>query len=92
MGVYARGSKLWIRFRDIGGTWRSASTGYSVGEEKLARAVHDEVTARVAASERTEQVKHAPSPTSGPRPGTMRAFATDWIIKRRERDLDWRKR
>ena len=83
MGVYARGSKLWIRFRDVGGKWRDASTGYAVGQEALAQATHDEVVARVAASERT--VKHAPA-----RGLTVRAFAADWIVKRRERDLDWK--
>jgi hypothetical protein len=90
MGVYARGKMLWIRFRDVGGKWRSASTGYSVGQEELAQAVHDEVAARIAASERTEQVKHAPIAPSGPRTGTVRAFAVDWLVKRRERDLDWK--
>jgi len=34
MGVYARGSKLWIRFRDAKGTWRDAATGYNVGQEE----------------------------------------------------------
>jgi len=90
MGIYARGNKLWIRFRDVGGKWRDASTGYQVGQEALAQAVHDEVTARVAAVERTEQVRHAPIAPRGPRTGTVRAFAAEWIVKRRERDLDWK--
>jgi integrase len=83
MGVYARGKKLWIRFRDAGGKWRDASTGYEVGQEALAQATHDEVVARVGASART--VKHAPV-----RGITVRAFVADWIAKRRERGLDWR--
>jgi integrase len=95
MGVYARGSKLWIRFRDIGGKWRDAFSGYLVGQEALAGEVHAEIVARVAASEQTEHVKHAPS---APRPsthdtpavGTVRGFASGWIVKRRERELDWR--
>jgi hypothetical protein len=37
MGVYTRGKKRWIRIRDVGSTWRDASTGYEVGEEALAR-------------------------------------------------------
>lgn len=41
MGVYARGKKLWIRFRDVGGKWRDASTGYEVGQEVLVQATHD---------------------------------------------------
>jgi len=83
MGVYARGKKLWIRFRDVGGKWRDASTGYEVGQEMLAQATHDEVVARVTASERT--VKHAPA-----RGITVRAFVADWIAKLRERGLDWK--
>jgi hypothetical protein len=83
MGVYARGKKLWIRFRDAGGKWRDASTHYEVGQEALAQATHDEVVARVGALGRT--VKHAPA-----RGVTVRVFASDWIAKRRERDLDWK--
>jgi hypothetical protein len=81
--LYARGKKLWIRFRDAGGKWRDASTHYEVGQEALAQATHDEVVARVGALGRT--VKHAPA-----RSVTVRVFAADWIAKRRERDLDWK--
>jgi len=49
----------------------------------LAQATHDEVVARVTASERT--VKHAPA-----RGITVRAFAADWIAQRRERGLGWK--
>jgi integrase len=74
MGVYARGSKLWIRFRDVGGKWRDASTGYNVGQEELARATLDEVLARVRA---------APSSASAPNQTlTVRAYAELWLSKR----------
>jgi integrase len=46
VGVFARGQKLWIRFRDTNGAWRNVTTGYSVGEEKLAHAVLDDVLAK----------------------------------------------
>ena len=81
LGSGSTGQKLWIRSRDVGGKWRDASTGYEVRQEVLAQATHDEVVARVAASERT--VKHAPS-----RGIIVRAFVADWIAKRRERGLD----
>lgn len=58
MGVYARGKKLWIRFRDAAGKWRDSSTGFDVGQEELAQVMHDETVARIAAATRT--VKHAP--------------------------------
>ena len=83
MGVYARGSKLWIRFRDAKGTWRDASTGYNVGQEELARIMHDETVARIGAT--TKTVKHAP-----PRGLTFRGFVAEWLPKRRERGLDWK--
>ena len=55
MGVYVRGKRLWIRFRDVDG-WRDASTGYSVGDEAKAAQVLAEVESRVrlvSASRRT---------------------------------------
>jgi integrase len=83
MGVYTRGSKLWIRFRDAEGQWRDASTGYNVGQEELAQTMHDELVARVGAA--TKIVKHAPA-----RGLTVRAFVAVWLPKRRERGLDWK--
>jgi integrase len=82
VGVSARGQKLWIRYRDVGGKWRDSSTGLAVGQEDLAQAAHDEVVARVAATERA--AKHAPAKGL-----TVRDFAAGWIVKRRERELDW---
>jgi integrase len=73
MSVFARGSKLWIRFRDVGGKWRNASTGYSVGEEALAQAVLDDIVARVAATERAG---------NSPQVVTVRSFAEAWLAKR----------
>jgi hypothetical protein len=81
MGVYARGKKLWIRFRDAGGQWRDSSTGFDVGQEELAQTMHDETVARIVAA--TKTVKHAP-----PRGLTVRAFVAEWLPKRRERGLD----
>ena len=73
MGVYPRGSKLWITFRDVDGKWRNASAGYNRGREALAQAVHDEVVAGVTAKERAQ---------NAPRGVTLRAFAEAWLAKR----------
>jgi hypothetical protein len=74
MGVYARGSKLWIRFRDACGKWRDASTGYTVGQEDLAQSTLDKVLVRV---------RQAASPTSATsRVLTLRAFAEAWLANR----------
>ena len=72
MGVFARGGKLWIRFRDVDGTDRKASTGYDVGQEVLAQAMLDAVTARVTAS---VQLAAAPGLT-------VRALAKLWLEQR----------
>lgn len=73
MGVYARGSKLWIRFRDVDGKWRDASSGYSVGQEALAQAEHDGMVERVAAAGRAE---------NAPTGLTVRALAETWLATR----------
>lgn len=83
MGVYTRGKRLWIRFRDAKGMWRDASTGYNVGQEELAQTMHDETVARIGAT--TKTVKHAPA-----RGLTVRGFVAEWLPKRRERGLDWK--
>ena len=81
MGVYTRGNKLWIRFRDADGKWRDSSTGFDVGQEELAKLMHDETVARIGAT--TKTVKHAPA-----RGFTVRGFVAEWLQKRRERGLD----
>lgn len=82
MGIFTRGSTLWIRFRGVDGKWRNTTTGYAVGQEALAQAVLDGVLARVRGASPGEVV------TVGPE--TVRAFAEPWIVKRRELDLDWK--
>jgi integrase len=83
MGVYTRGNKLWIRFRDADGKWRDSSTGFDVGQEELAQVMHDEAVTRIAAATRT--VKHAPA-----RGLTVRVFVAEWLPRRRERGMDWK--
>jgi hypothetical protein len=81
MGVFTRGSKLWIRYRDIDGTWCNSSTGYVVGQEKLAQATYDEIMSRIrSASAKGETVVG---------PLTVRKYAADWLAERKELDLDW---
>jgi integrase len=83
MGVYTRGSKLWIRYRNAAGKWCDASTGLNVGQEVLAQAAHDELVAKVGATKRI--AKHTPAAGL-----TVTEFAAGWIVKRKERDLDWK--
>ena len=71
MGIYARGNTLWMRYRDIDGKWRNASTTYRVGDEERAEKALEEVEARIA-SMRT------PSKVASKSLMTLRAYAAKW--------------
>ena len=65
MGVFARGNTLWIRYRDVDGKWRNASTGYPVGDEgraheTLARSPHVELVAVTSHNPLTGELPMAP--------------------------------
>ncbi len=78
MGVFERGSKLWIRFRDVDGKWRNASTGYSVGDEGKAHEVLAEVESRV------ETQRAATTAIDGEAGAiTFRKYATRWLARRK---------
>ena len=81
MGIFTRGTKLWITFKDGSGKWRNVSTGHSVGEEAAAQAKLEAVLEAVAAQRPAPLVAGS---------GTVRAYAETWLVKRRERDLDWK--
>jgi integrase len=82
MGVFRRGNKLWVRYQDLDGTWCNASTGYSVGQEKLAEATYDEIAARVRSASAAGEAVVGPL--------TVRRYVADWIEERRKLDLDWK--
>jgi hypothetical protein len=82
MGVFRRGNKLWVRYQDLDGTWRNASTGYIVGQEKLAEATYDEIAARVRSASAAGEAVVGPL--------TVRRYVADWIEERRRLDLDWK--
>jgi hypothetical protein len=81
MGVFKRGNTLWVRYRDIEGNWRNASTGYVAGQEKLAEATYDELASRIRSATAKGEI------TVGPL--TVRRWAEGWIRERRKLDLDW---
>lgn len=86
MGVFARGRKLWIRFRDVDGKWRNIRSGFDVGQEQLAQAREEALLARVAAELAGDKAR---SPI-GDVDLTVRAYAATWIAERRTLDLDWK--
>ena len=82
MGVFQRGNKLWVRYQDTDGTWRNASTGYIVGQEKLAEAVFDEIASRIRSATTVGDLVVGPL--------TVRGWAAYWIEERKRLDLDWK--
>ena len=81
MGVFRRGNKLWIRYRDVDGTWHSEATEHRVGQEQLAQAVYDELAARIRSATTTGEKVAGPL--------TVRGWAALWLAERKRLDLDW---
>ena len=75
MGVFARGSMLWIRYRDINGKWRNESTGCPVGHEQDAQEALEKIEAHILAC-RTPAVIAKGSMM------TVRAWAKKWLEAR----------
>jgi integrase len=80
MGVFKRGTKLWITFKDVDGKWRNVTSTHSVGQEALAQAKYDALVASIKASK----------PIGSTGPLTVRAFAKPWLAEREKLDLDWK--
>lgn len=80
MGIYRRGSKLYIRYKDADGTWRGKHSGYRVGQEGLAREMYDEIVRLVAADEQDDErdrlIREAPEPLEIP---TEESAKGGWI-------------
>ncbi len=77
--VYARGSKLWVGYKDRSGKWQYAPTEFRVGQEDKARKVVEDLEAMVRAE--TE----VGGPDLGPI--TVRRYAEKWFRDRRARGL-----
>jgi integrase len=73
--VYARGRKLWLRFKEVDGRWASKPTKFHVGEERQARALLDRIRGKLAAGE--EVTGEAGGPL------TVRAYSKGWHAKRK---------
>jgi integrase len=85
MGVFARGSKLWIRFRGSNGKWRNVTTGYELGQEALAREMLAEMHRLVAG----EAAGEAPLISKAGRL-TVLEYMELWLADRRAIGRDWK--
>ena len=78
--VYARWRKLWVRFKGPNG-WTQQPTEYVVGQEKQARALLEQLEARIRAGTATvEDLK----------PRTVSAYYASWIEERKAEIQTWK--
>jgi hypothetical protein len=84
MGVFARGNTLWIRYRDVDGKWRNASTGYPVGDEGRAHETLAEVERRVADARSAEGLSEKATRSAL----TLQAFAEKWLEQGKTETVD----
>jgi integrase len=77
-GIYAKGSRLYFRVK-VAGVWKSIAAGFSVGQERQARAMLDRVEAQLAAG---GEVKTGPL--------TVARYAAKWVEERKKRVRTWK--
>jgi integrase len=77
--VYARGNKLWIGYKDMGGTRKYAPTKFTVGQEPKARKLLDAIERRIQAAATLGEGALGPL--------TVRRYFERWIQDRRSRNV-----
>src|SRR5262249_9495447 len=77
--IYARGSKLWLSYRDYDGKWCNRSSRLDVGQEEQARELLCDVEAKVEAHARAGGVGNGPVP--------LGRFVESWLADRRARGV-----
>src|SRR5689334_16066258 len=76
--VYLHGQKLWIRFKGPKG-WTQRRTEFVVGQEKQARAVLEQLEARISAGASVAEIG----------PITVERYFTTWIEERQAEISTW---
>ena len=77
--IYRRGNKLWLRYRDGAKRWRSAASGFDVGQEAEARKVLARVEERLEVGfDITEGETGTP---------TLGQYAKRWVQEREAQGL-----
>lgn len=86
--VYARGNKLWIRFKGANGRWTQSTTDFHVGEEKKARKLLERVEVKIEAGAALGEKELGPT--------TVARYADKWTEDRKllgvvdwENDARW---
>jgi len=83
MGVYARGTRLWIRYKDEKGTWVNERTGYAVGEEDKATRYFARLDSLAREAEKTQKTRDTGARASL----TLADFIERWLDERKALEL-----
>ena len=79
MGVFARGTRLWARYKDEKGHWVNERTGYAVGQEDKAQ----RYLARIVALARDAVEGAKASSTAAPTSITVKDYVERWLEDRK---------
>lgn len=77
--IYARGNKLWIGYKDAGGSWTYVPTEFKIGNEDKARKLLDAIERRITAAVKLGE------PAFGP--VTVARYFARWLEDRRARKV-----
>jgi integrase len=80
--IFARGSKLYAKVKNVAGVWTQVATGFSIGDETAAASWVAELEARVAAQRDPVAPSHAVGAL------TVRAYAERWLAERKVETVD----
>src|SRR3954470_23056369 len=75
--VYARGTRLWIGYKDPNGKWVYAQTDFTVGQEAKARKLVEAVERRVTAGQQYGEAQLGPL--------TLQRYFERWAEERKRR-------
>ncbi len=79
MGVYARGTRLWIRYKDEKGEWINERTGYAVGEEDKAGRYFARLDSLAREAEKSQKTRATGKGASL----TLEDFIERWLEERK---------
>ena len=83
MGVFARGNRLWVRYKDENGQWVNEGTGFAVGQEDKADRYRTKMES-LAGRLREKQVAEGRSPSG---PLRVRDYVERWMEERKALSL-----
>ena len=82
MGIFARGNRLWARYKDEKGQWVNERTGYAVGQEDKAERYFARITA-LAREARQPPKAAAPGTVTAPASLTVKDYVERWLEDRK---------